>query len=488
MADREPSFVIASAAKQSTGVYAALECFATLAMTRRVRAVSLRVALVAAATTLVGFAPLTDSPTLADCRNGLCAMRMTAPQLLATTERIILARRFDDARPLLAALAQAPELAMETHFLTGYVAAETGDLPGAARAFRAVLRDRPDMTRARLELARVLMMQGKDAAADHHFRLAEQDADLAPEIERTIRDARGLIRSRRNWSFNIDFGIAPDTNINGATDARTIDFDFGTGPKTLTLNPDARRRSGIGQTLGANGSVRLRLKDGLAVRVDGNADIVNYRGTDADDISALIAAGPELTLPKGGRIAAQLVGFSHWYGGKVAQQGVGGRLSYQQDIGRSQRVGAQIDIRQVRSDFSNAYDGTSYAGYVSYERVIHRSMIASATLFARRDDLRSATYSNKEFGGNIGIGGELPLGLNAGLSAGISRALFDAPLAANPVRRDWRFNARAYLGARSIRVLGFSPSVTYSFNRIDTTMPLYASERHRFIFSLARYF
>ena len=449
-----------------------------------------RILLAFSATCMVGFSPVPDSASLRDCVNGVCSMRLTAPQLLAAAEKAVLAKRFDEAQPMLAALEHAPELSMQRHFLQGYVAAQTGDLGIAASEFRAVLRERPDMTRARLELARVLMMDGKDAAADHHFRLAEQDPELPAEIEKTIHDARGVLRSRRNWTFNVDFGLEPDSNINNATDARTINFDFGTGPIPITLDDSARRKSGIGQTVSANGSVRLRLKDGLAMVVDGSGDFTNHKGSDADDVSALLAAGPELTMKNGARVSIQAVGFSHWFGGKIAQDGAGARVSYQQNLDRGSRIGAQIDVRKVNSDFSSAYDGTGYAAYFTYERVVRKSMIASLTAFGRREDLRSNAYSSKEFGMSAGIGGELPMGINGGLSVGISRALFDEPMIAfGPhARQDWRFNSRAYLGTRAIRVLGFSPSITYTYSRTSSNIPFYDSTRHRVQFALARYF
>lgn len=414
-------------------------------------------------------------------------IRMTPPQLLAAAERAVLAQRYDEARVMLAALGEAPGYAMERHFLLGYMAAQTGDLKIAQREFRAVLRDRPEMTRARLELARVLMLDGKEAAADHHFRLAEQDAELPPEIEKTIRQARGLIRSRRNWTFNFDFGLVPDSNINNATDARTIDF----GQTQIPLNDDARRKSGLGQMVGANGSVRFGMSKRLSLLVEGSGDFTNHKGGDADDISILGAVGPEFTIGKEGRLSLQALGFSHWYGGKVAQDGVGARINYQQNLDQGQRVGLQVDVRRVNSDFSPAYDGTNLAAYLTYERVVRRSMVASVTLLGRRDDLKASVYSNKELGFNLGIGGELPLGINAGLSAGLSRARYDDPLVfpfGPEPRKDWRMNARAYLGARSIRVLGFSPSITYNFSRVASNISFYDSERHRVQFALARYF
>ena len=447
-----------------------------------------RAALAGSAAVLVALAPSTRSATLDDCANGVCTMRMTAPELLEAAEKLVTDRRFDEARPMLAALRNAPELAMETHFLTGFVDAETGRLDAAATEFRAVLRDRPDVTRARLELARVLMLQGKDAAADHHFRLAEEDRDLPPEIQRTISDARSIIRTRKNWNFNVDVGFAPDTNINNATSARLVNSIYGNN--TIQLDDAARRKKGVGQTLGVSGGVRLRLSDGLAMLIDADGQIINQKGKSADDISALIAAGPELTLPNKARISLQGLAVRRWYGGKNAQSGFGARLSYQQNLTHGQRIGFQLDARKVTSGFGDAYAGWQGSAYGTYERVVDRSLIASASLFVRRESLHLDAYSNTEFGGSVGIGGELPHGLNAGLSVGISRVLFDAPL---PIlspqdRRDWRFNGRAYIGARSLRVWGFSPSLTYTFNRADSSLDLYRTTRHRFQFGLARYF
>lgn len=437
--------------------------------------------------TMIGMADMSDSPTLAGCVNGLCTMRMTAPELLHEAEKLVMARQFDEARPLIDALGQAPEMAMEAHFLHGYVAAETGDLHGAEKAFRAVLRERPDLTRARLELARVLLLEHKDSAADHHFRLAEEAQDLPPEIERTIRLSRGVIRDRRNWHLNFDFGLAPDSNINSATDVRSISIF---GQDGYVLSRDARRRSGIGQTATVSSGVRLRLSDGMAVLLDADGQVVNQPGRAADDISALIAAGPELTMKNGARLAVQAEIAQRWYGGKVAQRGPGLRVNYQRNLSAGAKLGLQGEVRRVTSGYAADYDGWEYSAYATYERVVRRSMVASATLFARREDLRSRPYSSTEAGASLGIGGELPRGINAGVTMGLSRVWFDAPLMllSEKTRRDWRLNARAYAGLRSVRVLGFSPSVTYTYNRTETPIDFYRTDRHRLVFGLARYF
>lgn len=446
------------------------------------------------ATVAVSLLPATpalaaETPT---CTADGCSARMTAAEVLRVAERMVLDRKFDEAKPLLAALEHAPQYKMERQFLLGYVAVETGDLDGAVAAFRAVLRDRPDMTRARLELARALMLQGKDAAADNHFRLAEEASSLPPEIERTIRSSRAIIRNRRNWYFNFDFGLAPDSNVNSATNAETQNstLQINGQPIAFELGRDARRRSGVGQTFGAQGGMRLGLSEKIALAIDASAQATNQRGTSNDDISLLLAAGPEATLSSRTRASIQALGLVRWYGGTAVQKGGGARISYQRDLSAGQRVSGRIEIRRYDSDYGSQYGGWSYGGSASYERVVRRSMIASLTGFVRCEDLRGDAYANTELGVSAGIGGELRHGINAGLSGSVSRAWYDAPipLLSFDARKDWRLYGRAYVGLRSIRVLGFSPSVTYTYSRNASHISLYDTARHRMQFELARYF
>ena len=428
------------------------------------------------------------SPALAQqtCAGGACTVRMTPAQLLENAELLVLQRQFDAARPLIDALANVPEYTMERQFLLGYVAVETGDLNGAVRYFRAILRDHPKQTRVRLELARAMMLQGKDAAAEHHLRLAAQDQNLPPEIAATIRSSRGVIRDRRMWNLNLDIGLAPDSNINNATTAEIINGNGG----QLQLGPNTRARSGVGRMVGLSGGVRLKVAAKLAVLIDGDAQISDYKGKNADDIFTQIAVGPEYKLSETASLSVQGIAAQRWYGGDVAARQFGVKAGIQKFLDAGQRVGLQIDARHTDSGFSSVYDGWQYSAYATYERVVGRSMVASASLFGRRESLRSDVYSSTEAGVNLGIGGELPFGINAGLSGGLSRAVYDAPmlLFSSEDRKDWRFSARAYAGLRSIRVLGFSPSLTYSFADVGSNYEFYRTNRHRLRFNLARYF
>ncbi len=424
------------------------------------------------------------------CANGVCQVSLTPDQLLAKASQLVTAHDFGKARPMVTALSALPAYAVQTHFLFGYMAVESGDTATAIGQFRQALAIDPKATRIRLELARALMIAGKKGAADYNFRLAQQAPDLPPEIAATIRASRGLLRDSREWHLSTNFGFAPDSNINNGTNTQTVDLIYGNQTIPLTLDANARRRSGIGQTGSLSAGWRGRLGETWALLVDLDGNGTNYNGTEADDFTGQIAAGPEFKLSDRVQLSAQAIGSQRWFGGHRAATQFGTRIALQADLGTSQRIGFTFDGRHTTSQINADYTGWSFGAYASYERVMARSLVASATLFARTDRLNSKAYSSRELGVSLGLGGELKHGINAGISGGVSRALYDAPLRNFSVepRKDWRLNARVYVGLRSVRVLGFSPSVTYNWSRNGATLPLYANERSRFAFELARYF
>lgn len=439
---------------------------------------------------MAGTAPAAAESILDRCTAETCKARLSPDQLLAEAQELVAARRYAEAKPLLAALATVPALRFEARFLTGFVAEQTGDYGHAEALFRAILNDDPKQTRVRLELGRTLLAMGHAAAADHQFRLAAESEDLPPDIARSIRSVRNIIRSKRAWSVNVDLGIAPDSNINNATGADTITVLFGTQPIPLALDKGAKARSGLGVTGSVDAGLRLPIARDTLLLVDADAFGTEYKRGAYDDLSLELASGPEFKLSDKVRVRAEVVAAQRNFGNRVASRQFGVKGGLELALDDKQRLGFQVDARDTDARFDANYDGVQVGAYATYERVIARSMIASASAFARRDSLRADPYSNTELGGVLGIGGELPKGLNFGVSAGASRAVYDAaiPFFALEPRRDWRLNARLTIGDRAIRVLGFSPTASLSYGRSDSTIAYYATERTRVRLALARYF
>jgi hypothetical protein len=424
------------------------------------------------------------------CASDACSFTLTPQQLLAAAERLVHEQRYAEAAPLIAALRLAPGYTMQTRFLTGFIAAQTGKLPEAAAQYRAILTDDPRQTAVRLELAKVMLAMRQPAAADKQFRIAEQDATLSPEVLRTIRTVRDTIRSARAWQVDVSIGIAPDSNINNATAVDTVTVMLGDTPIPLTLDDRARKRSGLGQTGQLSARLRLPVAKKLSALADFDVSGTNYSGSTFDDYVAQLALGGEYRFTDRTSASLQTVGASRWFGGDAVSRQIGVRGGAQTLIGTNRRIGFQLDARRTNALFDSGYSGWQGGLYGTYEQSLSPAIVLSAGPFLRRDWLNERAYSSTEIGANAGIGGELRFGINFGLSAGVSRARYDAPITLFDVspRRDWRLVSRATLGNRKIRVLGLSPQVSWSFSRIDSSLTLYKTSRSRFEFTLARYF
>ncbi|WP_066794320.1 surface lipoprotein assembly modifier [Sphingomonas soli] len=437
-----------------------------------------------------GAQSLSNGSLLDQCRAETCKARLTPDQLLGETAKLIEAKRFDEARPMLAALATVPAYKLETRYLSGQLAAAQGQHAAAAEFYMAILAEDPSQTRVRLELGREMLALGKYQSADKQFRLAEQTDDLPEDVARTIRAVRDVIRARRAWRLDLDFGIAPDSNINNATSVDQVSINFGGWQLPLTLDAQAKARSGTGQTASVSGGLRLPVAERFSALIDVDGSGSNYAGTAFDDVQTQAAAGAEYRISEGTSVSLQALTARRWYGGRLVTSQFGIKIGFQMRLSNTQQIGVQLDTRKTDARFDGNYDGWQTGLYATYERAVSKSLVASAGVFARRDALVAKVYSSKELGVIAGFGGELPHGITFGISGTASRAVYDMPMTifSNDSRKDWRYSARATLGNRSIRLWGFSPQVSASYSRIDSTLPYFANDRLRFKFAVARYF
>lgn len=462
-------------------------------MTRPFAALALAAALLvpAAAGAQTQAASQAAPETLVDrCVAETCKAMLTADQLAGEAQRMIEARRYDEARPLITALARLPEHRFEARFLTGQLASATGYHADAARQYKKILIDDPSQTRVRLELAREMLAMGHTASADRQFKIAQQDEDLPDDVARTIRRVRDVIRSRRAWRLDLDFGIAPDSNINNATASDTVSILWGGTTLPLTLDSQAQARSGTGLTASLSAGLRLPVAPKVSAIVDLDGAGNNYSGAAYDDYQVQTAAGAEVRLSQRASVSLQAVGAQRWYGGKPVSRQFGAKAGFQTRLSEREQLGIQLDARRTNALFDNAYDGWQTGAYATYERAVSKTLVASTGVFARRDWLKAGAYSSLELGVIAGFGGELPYGISFGLSGTASHATFDAPMPIFSLepRKDWRWSARATLGNRRWALLGFSPQLSASYSRTDSSLTYFQNDRLRFRIALARYF
>ena len=82
----------------------------------------------------------------------------------------------------------------------------------------------PTLQRVRLDLALAYFQGGEDGSAAYHFRQALAAEDLPAAVRANALAFLDRIRGRKSWSVTGSLFIAPDTNINEATSAQTVDL------------------------------------------------------------------------------------------------------------------------------------------------------------------------------------------------------------------------------------------------------------------------
>ncbi len=254
----------------------------------------------------------------------------------------------------------------DVYFFRGMAAAAAAGLPEgrpgapADRDARRALRDeavdsyrhivdrRPDLAGARLELARVLFERGRclaepddllehllgddcDAAA-YHFRRALA-GELPQRIAVAVSRFLAAIQVRKRVSGSFGMSVAPDTNVNAGTSARTFSsrlVNLFTGePLEFRLDEGQRRTSGIGVIVSAAGGYRhpVTLFEDLAtrLRLGGSVYRREHGGRRFDDMTVAVDGGMQFLFPRA-RASLLAKADRRWFAGDPVSRGFGPRI------------------------------------------------------------------------------------------------------------------------------------------------------------------
>ncbi len=414
---------------------------------------------------LLALAPSARAATVAE--------HLSAVDLFRVAEQAQAKGRTQDAETLYDALARDPdpEVRAEARFRHGMLLAGLKRYRAAAVLFRAILDEKPGATRVRLELARVLAAMGDDAGARRQLRQAEA-AGLPPDVAVVVDQFANALHSAQRLGGSLQLALAPDSNINRATSARTLD----TVIAPLTLSKDARQRSGLGFEGGGQAFARLSLAPNLDLvpRISGQADL--YKAGTFDDVSGSALLGLEWRL--GADRFSPAVGQTwRWYGGSLYARTQSVTVDWIHPMGARAQLDVQASAGRARYVLNSLQDGGLFAGAVSYERALTPKLGASLTLDAARQTAADPGYSTWSGGGSALAWRDLGR-TTVFLSGGVHRLEGDARLFLFPDRRrEWLFQAGAGATFRRLTWRGFAPALRISFERNQSTVGLYDYQR-----------
>ena len=372
------------------------------------------------------------------------------------------------------AMAGTGDTGTEREFIDGMISYAGKDYRHAEAMFHRILDRDPRLVRVRLELARTLYMEGKDEQADYHFRLAASEHPSAVVLRNILR-FREAIRARRSWSFSFNFGFAPDSNINSATDKETVDI-YGL---PFQLDPTGRAHSGMGRFVGADASVRLNRSGRFPIYVEAFGRSIRYGDHRFDDDYAGAAVGPEFKLA-GGQLRTTATALMRWYGKQPLVRSVGGRFEYERVLGKVWTVAGALVVR--RNDYArrNDVDGWEAEARASANRPLGKTMLGFAYGNVQRNCAKDPgqAFWREQLG--VGVIREIGWGLRPQLAINLARQVGDAPLAPfGKRRRDWLVEGSFSLYKRDWNLGGFAPSLSLTVTRNHSTLTLYDEKRLR---------
>jgi len=440
---------------------------------------------------LAGLAALTpvSGPAPAqppNCPAGqICAVHLSAEQLFYLAEQLAERGAMDHAVEILKTLSRdpRPDFRAEARVRIARLLQARGDREGALYWFRQLLDERPDAAAVRIELAALLKQMGQPKAAVRELRRAEA-AGLPKDAARIVRNAASVLQDNAPLSASLSVGVAPDTNINSATTARTVDI-FGL---PFALSRDGRATSGIGLTFNGQVVNRMHIDPSIRLITEANASGNLYRSGSFNDVVLSADSGPELPVGHSRVRPAVQIG-TRFFGQPRLYNFYGVSLGSLSPVG----IKGQVELTASVVDFVyNAerrdQSGPSYSIGFAYDRVLSPRLSVRLGTNLSRVSARDSQYSSVAYTVDLLCSRDFPgltvfaRGVFTALNGDSDFSFFEKP------RRDRVYSIDSGVTFRNVRLLGLSPSIRMSYTHSSSVIDLYRFHRLRFEASLEKAF
>ncbi len=394
---------------------------------------------------------------------------------LAEAQALVQQGRFDEALAMLRPLVRGKTVPANVLFYVGLAAVGASRKPGlsgerrdtlldeAIAAFRAMLVRRPDIVRVRLELARAFFLKREDSLAREHFErvLAGKPP---PAVVANVNRYLGAIRARKRWSVRVGMALAPDSNLGGRTDGRTILIDTQFGRLPFIYNQEEAPASGIGLAIWAGGEYQHPLSDRWRLRAGGTVSRREYQSDAFDRMFVGAHLGPRWLI--GPRTEASLLASARlsWLSDEPDSRDLGLRFEGRHRL--TPLLSATLDAswherrHPGRADFNGPLvDAAAGLGWAALPTLRLNAAAGWAMQRTKQENQRNASRWIR-----AGATALLPWGFTLGGSGTVRWTGYEgnwAPFVlGGGARRDRTYSIRLNVLNRRLDVRGFSPQVS----------------------------
>ena len=404
---------------------------------------------------------------------------------------LIDAGRFGEALVILGPMVQQDAVEANVAFLYGLAAVGTAQqrpdlapetrealLSQAIAAFRAMLIEDPRLLRVRLELARAFYLMGEDDLARRHFEIVLAANPPKPVVA-NVSNFLASIQSRRRWRFNAGAALAPDSNIGGSSEERTIyifDLPFERDVQELTS-------SGIGVSLWGGAEYHYPVLDDLRIRAGAQFARREYERSVFDQLFVGTHLGPRWLVDRDTDLSVLGSARQRWVGTAPDDRELGVRLEVGHRVSRLVTVSGQASWHGRRYRTRTALDGPVMDVALRTSWVVDPivRLEFSGGYGRQRPKWSSRRHRTRWLGTDVSV--ILPLGFTVGAGAEVRWADYEPGwfpfVPDNGARRDRTRSVRASVHNRGFTVFGFSPELVVVNEERETNAQAHDFRRTR---------
>lgn len=400
-------------------------------------------------------------------------------------ELAISLKQYAVATDILSQMLQKDPSSTEALFLMGEVNTEQKKFAEAIPYYRKIIVDHPNIVRVRLDLARALFETGDDDAAEYNFHLALAEGDLPPTVIDNVERYLAIIRSRRHFVYSLNFGIAPDTNLNRATASDHVTL-FGL---PFALSPQARQQSGVGVTGTVAGEYRADLTPDTRWRSGALLYALKYpSNSEFDDSQVRGHMGPQWFF-QSGDISVLGVATKRWYGEKAYSTGVGGRLEGQHWLTKQFLYSGYFEGLSSSYQTQPFLDGYYLDQGNFFDYYLTPSSFVRASVGVGYQKAESDVFSNWYYKVGLAYQQEFAYGITANVAPEVQWTNYQETDPLFGVRRaDRQIFVKLSLYKRDFTIFGFAPVLSYSYTTNQSNESLSKFDRNQFQLGFTRQF
>ena len=369
-------------------------------------------------------------------------------------------------------------------FLYGTIALGRGEWETAISRFRAMLGRDPTLVRVRLDLALAYFQARQDGNAASHFRQALGAPELPPAARDNALAFLDEIRRRKTWSVSTAVSLAPDNNINAATNARIVEL-FGLPAE---LSEDARQTSGVGLSVNVTGTHEARLSPDLRFRTRAGLSTRTYSKRQFNNRTLTVRAGPRLLFERFD-LRTEVTGRLRQLGGELYVRAGGLELSGDWQAAPQLRLSGALNAERLYYQ-TFLGDGRAYGLQLGLARAFGQATSLRVDTAARREAVESKARSWRELSVGVSVVRELPRGFVVTVGPSFRWRHYDReiPIFGPEPRHDRTLEGRVSISNRNFEVFGFMPEITVRNERRNSNLSLYGYTRTVAEFGLVRTF